>query len=182
LTPDDLGQLFASFRHSAFRLETLPAYAVDEETESFRAWKERQPAPPWQLDRDWCRLVAEATAAGKRMHRVRVVRRPLSEYVRFELDWGYPQNIEAGEDIRILELGSADELPSVPDPDRGYDFWCFDETTVVRLEYDGAGRFIRPVDVSDYASRFIACQDYAMGRAVMFHRWTLIRDTEQASR
>ena len=168
MTPDDLGQLFASFHHSAFRLETLPAYAVDEETESFRAWKEGQPAPPWQLDRDWCRLVAEATAAGKRMHRVRVVRRPLSEYVRFELDWGYPQNVEAGEDIRILELGRDDQLPAIPEPERGYDYWCFDAVTVVRLEYDGTGRFVGVVSASEHASRFVVCQEYAIRRAVPF--------------
>ena len=168
MTSDDLGQLFASFRHSAFRLETLPAYAVDEETESFRAWKEGQPAPPWQLDRDWCRLVAEATAAGKRMHRVRVVRRPLSEYVRFELDWGYPQNVEAGEDIRILELGRDDQLPAIPEPERGYDYWCFDAVTVVRLEYDGTGRFVGVVGASEHASRFVVCQEYANRRAVPF--------------
>jgi hypothetical protein len=168
LTPDDLGQLFVSFRHSAFRLETLPAYAIEEEAESLRAWRAGEPRPAWQEDREWCRLVADAKAARKFMQRVRVVRRPLSEYIRLEFDWGYPDNIAAGEDIRILELTGGDQLPYVPDSDRGYDFWCFDAVTVVRLEYDGAGRFIRPVDVSDHAPRFIACQDYAMRRAVPF--------------
>jgi len=168
LKPEDLGQLFKTFRHSAFRLETLPAYAVDEEAESFRAWKEGQPPPPWQLDRDWCRLVAEAKAAGKRMHRVRVVRRPLSDYVRFELDWGYPQNVEAGEDIRILELGRDDQMPAIPEPELGYDYWCFDGLTVVRLEYDGAGRFVGVVGASEHASRFVVCQDYVLRLAVPF--------------
>ena len=102
------------------------------------------------------------------MQRVRVVRRPLSDYIRLEFDWGYPDNIAAGEDIRILELVGDDRLPFVPEPDRGYDFWCFDRVTVVRLEYDGAGQFIRPVDASDHVSRFTACQDYAMRRALPF--------------
>jgi hypothetical protein len=168
LKPEDLGRLFVSFRHSAFRLETLAAYAIEEEAESLRAWRAGEPRPAWQEDREWCRLVADATAAGKFMQRVRVVRRPLSEYIRLEFDWGYPDNIAAGEDIRVLELSGDDQLPFVPDPDRGYDFWCFDGVTVVRLEYDEAGRFILPVDVSDHAPRFIACQDYAMRRAVPF--------------
>jgi hypothetical protein len=168
LKPEDLGQLFTTFRHSAFRLETLTAYAIEEEAESLRAWRAGEPRPAWYEDREWCRLVADATAAGKFMQRVRVVRRPLSDYIRLELDWGYPQNVEAGEDIRILELAGDDQLPSVPDPDRGYDFWCFDAVTVVRLEYDGAGRFVGVVGASEHASRFVACQDYAMRRAVPF--------------
>jgi len=168
LKPDDLGRLFFGFQHSAFRLETLPAYAIEEEAESFRAWQAGDQPPPWQLDRDWCHLVAGATTAGKSMQRVRVVRRPLTAYVRFEMDWGYPQNIEAGEDIRILELRPGDELPYVPEPDRGYDFWCFDAVTVVRMDYDHEGRFIRPVDVSDNEVPFIACRDWAMHRAVPF--------------
>jgi hypothetical protein len=102
------------------------------------------------------------------MHRVRVVRRPLSEYVRFELDWGYPQNVEAGEDIRILELGRDDQLPAIPEPERGYDYWCFDAVTVVRLEYDGTGRFVGVVSASEHASRFVVCQEYAIRRAVPF--------------
>ena len=168
MTPDDLGRLFKTFRRTAFRLETLPAYAIDEEAESLRAWRAGGPRPAWQEDREWCRLVADATAAGKFMQRVRVVRRPLSDYIRLEFDWGYPDNIAAGEDIRILELVGDDRLPFVPEPDRGYDFWCFDRVTVVRLEYDGAGQFIRPVDASDHVSRFTACQDYAMRRALPF--------------
>jgi hypothetical protein len=168
LTPEDLGRLFATFRHSAFRLETLPAYLIEGEAESLALWRAGQPEPAWRKDREWLVLVRQNIAAGKTMQRVRTVRRPLSEYVRFELDWGYPANVAAGEDIRVWELGLGDELPFIPDPDRGYDFWCFDGLTVARLEYDGAGRFIGVVDASDQASRFVDCQDYAIRRALPF--------------
>lgn len=167
---EDLGRLFASFRHSAFRLETLPEYHVaeDDEALAFRAFQEGHPLPVLGDDRGWPKVVAEATAAGKFIERVRVVRRPLSAYVRFELAWGYPQNVEAGEAIRILELSRDDELPWIPDPDAGYDFWLFDAVTVVRMEYDAAGRIVRRVDASANEVPFIACRDYAMHRAVPF--------------
>jgi hypothetical protein len=168
LKREDLARLFVTFRHSAFRLETLPAYAVAEETESFTAWKEGQPPPAWNTERLWLKVVAEATAAGKFMQRVRVVRQPLTDYQRFSFDWGYPGNVEAGEDIRILELGRDETLPWIPDPEAGHDFWCFDAVTVVRMEYDGAGRFIRPVDASANEVPFIACRDWAVSRAVPF--------------
>jgi hypothetical protein len=168
LKPDDLGRLFTSFRHSAFRLETLPAYLIDAEAESLQLWREGQPEPAWRKDRPWLETVRQANTTGKSMQRVRVVRRPLSDYIRFEMDWGYPANVEAGEDIRILEQGPGDDLPRLPDPELGYDFWLFDAVTVVRLEYDAAGRFIRPVDVSANEVPFIACRDYVVRRAVPF--------------
>jgi hypothetical protein len=166
--PDDLGRLFTSFRHSAFRLETLPAYLIDSEAESLQLWRAGQPEPEWRKDRDWLALVRQNVAAGKSMQRVRVVRRPLSDYVRFEMDWGYPQNVDAGEDIWILELGPDDELPWIPDADVRCDFWLFDAVTVVRLDYDTEGRFIRPVDVSADEVPFITCRDVAMFHAVPF--------------
>lgn len=168
MKPEDLARLFSSFQHSAFRMETLPAYQIEGEAQSLALWRAGEPEPEWRKDREWLALVRHNIAAGKFMQRVRVVRRPLSDYVRFELDWGYPANVKAGEDIRVWELGPGDELPYVPEPDRGYDFWCFDGVTVVRLEYDDEGRFIQPVDVSEYASRFIACQNYVMRRAMPF--------------
>jgi hypothetical protein len=168
LKPEDLGRLFASFQRSAFRLETLPAYSIDSEAESFRLWREGGPEPVWREERPWLTTIRAAVARGATMERVRVVRRPLSDYIRFELDWGYPANVEAGEDIRILELAPADALPWIPDPALGYDFWVFDAVTVVRMEYDGAGRFIGPVDASANEVPFIDVRDWAMHRAEPF--------------
>jgi hypothetical protein len=108
-------------------------------------------------------MVRQATTAGKSMQRVRVVRQPLSDYVRMEFEWGYPDNIAAGEDIRILELGT-DDISDVLD----HDYWLFDDATVVRLEYTDDGSFIRPVAVSDITS-YRRCRAVAMARAVAFH-------------
>ena len=48
-----------------------------------------------------------------------------------------------------------------------HDFWLFDDAIVVRLEYDEAGRFLRPVAVSDPAP-YRQCRDVVMARAVAF--------------
>jgi hypothetical protein len=165
VNPPDLGRLFATFSSVAFRLETLASYNVPEEAESIRYWREGRPPPSWQKDREWLRMVADATAAGKTMQRVRVVRRPLSDYVRMEFEWGYPDNIAIGEDIRILELGTND-VPGMVD----HDYWLFDDATVVRMEYTDDGSFIRPVAVSDIAP-YRRCRAVAMARAVAFHSY-----------
>ena len=47
-------------------------------------------------------MIKAAVEAGKVFQRVHVVTEPLTDYLRYELGWSYPPNIEAGEDIRIL--------------------------------------------------------------------------------
>src|SRR5215470_7889621 len=39
-----------------------------------------------------------------RLQRLKVVRRPFTEYTRFLFAWAIPGNVEAGEDYRILDL------------------------------------------------------------------------------
>lgn len=133
----DLASLFDSFRSTAFRLECLSAYAVteDDEAQAFRLWLAGQQPP--QKEREWPKLCASAVAARKSMQRVRLVTQPLSDYLRFEMEWGYPPNVAAGEDIRILDHEPAGLLK--------VDFWLFDETTAVVLEYADDGRFLRAV-------------------------------------
>lgn len=165
MTPEELGHLFSTFERSAFRLECLPTYAVteDAEAEAFRLWLAGEQPP--KKARDWPKLVASATASGKRMQRVRVIR-AITAYLRFELSWGYPDNVAAGEDIRILELQPGESLAGMPEED----YWLFDDAIMVRLEYDGAGRFLRPVEVRDPAEVRRCCgwRDAVMTRAVSF--------------
>jgi hypothetical protein len=144
VTPDELGRLFVTFKTSAFRLECLPVYDVteDDEGHAFRLWQAGESQPV--QDRDWPKLCRSAVGAGKKMQRVRVVQSSLTEYQRFQLAWGYPANVAAGEDIRILTVES--ELP----PDIPWqDYWLFDDAIAVILEYDDKGRFLRPVIVED---------------------------------
>jgi hypothetical protein len=162
LKPEDLGRLFTTFRHSAFRLEMMPAYLIDSEAESFRLWREGQPEPAWRSERPWLATVRSAVARGASMQRVRIVQRPLSDYIRFEFDWGYPANIEAGEDIRVLELGPGEAFPYVAD-----DFWLFDDETAVWMDYDEHGRFVGPV-LADDPTGYRRMRDYALDRAVPF--------------
>lgn len=138
---------------------------MPEEAESLRAWREGKPPPAWQKEREWLAMVREACGAGKSMQRVRVVHRPLSEYVRLEFEWGYPDNVAAGEDIRILELANGETLPHVSG-----DFWLFDNAVAVGMEYTADGSFIRPVEVSDIEP-YRRCRVAIMARAVPFNQY-----------
>ncbi len=138
--------LFATFRESAFRLETLQHYVLAEDEPRRRAFKEGRPLPPRPGKTESMQMVRDAVAAGKRVHRVHLVDLPLSDYVRYELAV-YPENIEAGEDVRIALRTAHPDLS-----DLGTDFWLFDAETsgsaVVWFRYTPAGQIINR-DYSD---------------------------------
>jgi hypothetical protein len=159
-TPD-LGNLFESFRVSAFRLECLPAYDVteDAEREAFRCWKSGEELP--RVEREWLLTVRRAVARGARMQRVRMVSTQPTEYQRFQFAWGYQENTAAGEEIAILDHEPSGLLR--------VDFWLFDDATAVVLEYDDAGRFLRPV-VAETVEPYRQARDMALKSAVPFRQ------------
>jgi hypothetical protein len=88
------------------------------------------------------------------VERVHVVTPPLSDYLRYEMEWGYDFNIVAGEDVRIIETRDPSELPFAAHED----FWLFDDTHVVLMRYEEDGTQIDRVlledaDVAEYVAR-----------------------------
>ncbi|MFJ7909682.1 DUF6879 family protein [Kitasatospora sp. NPDC096204] len=132
LDGDSWRPFFDSFEHEAFRLETRSSYAMpdeDEEFQEFLATGELHiPA-----DDPWLTRVRNYRATGRWIGRVHVLTRPLSDYLRFELA-AYAYNVEAGEDIRILDLTGL-ENPGLPEQD----FWMFDSAKVVDMRYRSDG-------------------------------------------
>jgi hypothetical protein len=129
LDGEDWQQFFDGFARSAWRLELHPVYTMPQEAENISRWRagERLPEDHWS---PWMERVSEYRASGRRIGRVHVVCRPLSEYLRFEFDWYYRPHVRAGEDIRILDLTDK------PDPGLAdHDFWLFDEQQVVQMLY-----------------------------------------------
>lgn len=120
---------FRDFASSAFRLELHQIYTMPGEADELRRFHAGE-LPPADYHYGWLDRMAEARQAGKTVRRVRVVRRPLTEYIRYEFAWGFVYNVEAGEDIRVLDL-TDQPGPDLPD----HDFWLFDDTTVVKLLY-----------------------------------------------
>lgn len=102
-------------------------------------------------------------ADGKTLGRARVVRRPLTVYQRYQLDWGIPGNIDAGEDIRILDMTDLDlDLPD-------QDFWLFDDEIVVHLNFESDGTLIN-VDQLENPDllQYRKWRDTALAHAVPF--------------
>lgn len=153
---------FRDFKHSAWRFEVQPTYTMPAEAESLARFLRGEPKPETH-NAAWHVTVRDAIEAGKTFGRVRVVRRPLTDYQRYQFAWGIPGNITAGEDIRVLDL--TDKELDLPEQD----FWLFDESVVVHLNYRPDGTQINRELVADPdLSKYLRWRDLALEDAVPF--------------
>lgn len=154
-------ELFTSFTHSAFRLETLQHYAEPAEAEAFARFRTgKEP----DLDMSWWLGLAERhTAAGRKMSRVRVVAEPPSAYTRFEFVY-FPAMAAAGDDIRVIPVAAGSSPAGLP----RQDFWLFDEHDVWILEYDGDGMLLggELLDDPQAVTEYLCWRDTALAQAI----------------
>jgi hypothetical protein len=141
LDEEELGQFVDDhFRTKLFRLETLDHYDVATDDQDFHRYLAGEPAPEASCKEEWLQVLRAEAAAGKHSRRVHVVTGPLSDYLRYEFEWGYVYNAAAGEDIRILDL-SGRRLAGAG-PLLHQDFFIIEDEWVLRMQYDHAGRYI----------------------------------------
>ncbi|MGW4412405.1 DUF6879 family protein [Nonomuraea sp. NPDC004702] len=152
ITSEDFGELFSSYQREAFRLETLDTYTIPEERLSFRDFLAGKAQPEAHKNDPWVDVVKGNIDSGKRMYRVHIAKRPLSDYLRYEMAWGYHRNQQAGEECYVLDITNRhNPLDGVPD------FWMFDSAIVVIMQYDIVGAFLgaelaSPGDLNKYVS------------------------------
>jgi hypothetical protein len=168
LSEAELEALFDEFKHAAFRMETLPRYSVDSETDRLRRYLTGEPLEIEPGTREWLEFMAAEIRSGKRWHKVHILRSPISEYLRFECEWGYAVSTEYGQEVSILDEAERARPEGVPDED----FWLFDDDTVARLLYDDGGRFLG-AELADHAevSRYRRYRDLALEAAEPFATW-----------
>lgn len=160
LEGEDFGRLFETFERTAFRLETLAVYDVEDEQEEIERFLAGEDMGPEWDDNPWVRSM---TDQGKSVSRVHVLRSPLTDYLRYELA-AYPGNIKAGESIGIIDLAARD-VAGVPD----HDFWLFDDRDVYRMHYTPEGKFIgAELLPGDRLTEYQGYRDVALAHAVPF--------------
>jgi hypothetical protein len=142
---EEFNDYFLSFKESAFRFETLPAYAVAHEDAHYAAYREGKTEPPFRYT-NWENIIDSATKAGKQFEIVRVVPEPLTEYFCYEVDWHYLRYADLGQQTRfVYKSALPPELKSL----LGADFWLFDNKFAVTIEYNQAGDVISFLKVTD---------------------------------
>ena len=164
ISEEEFADLFRTFRISAFRLETQPAYAMTIEREGFDRFLAGSPLPPAELPwwQSWLDDMAELTRQGKRIARVRFVDTPPTDYQRWEM-WATRWHLEAGEDIRYLHRNTAHET-GIPMGD----WWLFDDTQLVLMGFTSDGEIDGKTLVTDTAT----IRSYRMWRSVAIRHAT----------
>jgi len=152
---------------SAFRLELLDLYDVEQETEEFSRFLA---GGPFDLaeQQPWLDVLRREEEAGIRRYRVHVVRTPLTPYLRYECEWGYVLNEPAGEEINILDLTEQPEPDGLVD----HDFWLIDDQHILRVHYGDAGHYLgmELIDESELP-RYRRARDAALAPAEPFGSW-----------
>ncbi|MEV6818350.1 DUF6879 family protein [Nocardiopsis dassonvillei] len=168
LTPDRFGDLFDEATRSIFRLETLPVYNPVSESELLKSYLSGGICPKRDRNSEYMDTLFDQTGRGIRRYRVHVVQSPLTDYLRYEMEWGYVFNTRAGEEVFILDTTEQVRPEGLVDED----FWFFDETDVVRMHYGDDGEFLHPelLDDADLA-HYRAQRDLAMAKAVPFNEY-----------
>jgi hypothetical protein len=156
---DSWRTFFDSYQREAFRLETLPSYDVGSERAEYETFLTtgKLDIPD---DDPWLMRVRHFRQTGRRIGRVHVISRPLTDYLRYELAV-YRRTVEVGEDVRILDLTDQPN-PGLPTQD----FWLFDDTAIVRMDYDSQGvqlgrELLEHVDPAPYVAWKQLALEYA---------------------
>ncbi|MGW1147053.1 DUF6879 family protein [Streptomyces sp. LE64] len=130
LDGEEWRRFFDAFGREAWRFEAQPAYTMPKEQENVARFL-RGEGKPEDHNARWHERVRGYVGSGKRIGRVRIVRRPLTDYQRYQFAWGIPGNVAAGEDIRVLDVTREDYgLPL-----SGRDWWMFDEVRIAHLNF-----------------------------------------------
>lgn len=140
ISQKEFSQLFENFKDTAFRLELLNTYHIEEELEAFCLFKKGLLKPPSDFNKEWQNLLLQSIKNNKSFSRVRVIDGELTDYQKFEILWGFKKNIEKGEDIRFVIRPKLSTFnSSVPILK---DFWLFDSAICILIEYDYLGNFL----------------------------------------
>ena len=178
LTDGDFGtefwQQLATYRRTAWRWENQPVYEITDEQASVDAFLAGRPADPMGVPylAPWMRQVAEQTAAGKAIGRVRVLEEPPTDYQRWER-WLDRWNTAAGEQIDYLTRSQAAALGEPPFG--ACDWWLFDNQRVMLMRFSPAGVRIS-VELTDDP------QDVAAGRQFQYRALELARPRSEVPR
>lgn len=152
---------------SAFRLELLDRYDVESDGEDLQRFIAGADAPTPGRKDPWLARLRREAQAGIHNHRVHVLVRPLNDYLRYECEWGYELNSQAGEDIRILDTTDDPGPPGLDD----HDFWLIDDEHAIRMFYDEAGRYVGAQPVPELLGAYRRSRDLAVAAAEPFRSW-----------
>lgn len=140
LNAAQLMEVLGTAKRDLFRWETLPAYEVASDGTDYRRYLDGAPEPTWERKQPWLDTLRAEAEQGRSRRRVRIVHDPITEYERYSCEWGYALNVQAGEQIKVIDLAETPQLPPELAQISG-DFWLIDGRDVVAMHYTPDGQF-----------------------------------------
>lgn len=168
LDEQGLDEYTDQFVSDALRHETLTFYNVPSDGDDYSRFLAGEAGPTPEIVGGWGAWVSQQRERGAEVRRLRVLREPPNDYLRFEMGWAYVSNVVAGEDIRILDLTGRDLPAHVVDAE----FWMLDRERVALMTYDDDGRFLYADAVEGIdATPYVDAAETAWDMAEPFSSW-----------
>jgi hypothetical protein len=164
LTPDEFRAKVSDFKRSAFRLESRQNYNVPGDQADLARFLAGEPKPE-ERKKDLYESVRSRVADGMAYTKVKVLRRPLTDYQRWFLAWAIPDSIEAGMEYRVIDI--TDREVDLPD----LDFWLYDDSTVVVLDYHEDDSPKGAELIESHIDQYRLWRDIAMRESLQFSEY-----------
>ena len=147
LSESDLDPFFDHAVSSWFRFEAHRTYTTSFEQPRLRAYLTGEPYDASSEPTQWLDYIQQRVADGVAFSKVRVLDGPLTAYERWECEWSYPATERVGQRTFILDLAETPAPPFLTE----YDWWMFDEATVLKMHYGADGTFVGAESLDDAA-------------------------------
>lgn len=167
---------FAAFRRSVrktpgdiYRVQTLTHYRVTSDVDYFERYLSGKDGPTVTELKSWGEQLDADYAAGRVYRNLHVIDGDLTEYLRYQFEWGYSYNSAHGQDIRILDVT---QYPAASELLRIGDFWVLEHEHVVLCRYSEEGRPLGTVGAeAGGANGYIAAAEMAWQLGTPFAAW-----------
>jgi hypothetical protein len=172
MTPDEAIAALED-RHDLLRIQTLDFYNVASDERKHELYAAGEPWAMTDWMRSWLQELRDRAASGRSWRIAHVVREPLGAYLRYQFEWGYAVNRQAGQDIRVLTVDDAAAAQHLFDVG---DYWLVDYSRVVIMHYGEdrawAGASTPP---AEHAAAYAALSETTWRAAEPFDTWWAAR-------
>jgi hypothetical protein len=172
VAPDipDLGEhLIDRHRVDLLRVQTLDYYGVPSDNEDYLRYVNGEFSALSQYWEPWHKQLRDGRAVGKIWRNVHVVNLPLSDYLRYQFEWCYADNVRAGMDVRILDTTAHPEAARIF---TARDFYVIDGLEAVEMRYAGDGTYLGAVSAPSASTNpYVTVAELAWDLATPFDQW-----------
>ena len=140
-----LSEAFLNFKKSEKRLEVLQEYYIEGgELKQYNNYCECKRVEELDDLKEWNEFIRQSTEQGKIIERIRVLKNPVSSYLKYEIEHGFVPSQEYGQKVRFVSESIYKKLNKSAIKN---EFWIFDDEVIFEMVYSKKGDFIKSCQV-----------------------------------